>query len=171
MGKAVENKGTKTAAGKAPAKQPAPVAKKVKSASTTKKKASAEAEAEAVVADLLKVAKTAGKAKKVAGSAQEKPTKTKTVAKKGGKKNGAVEKKSGGRDGLHIPKEIRRRFLRRAGNVRVSDSVLGPLDEVSQEIADEAMLLCVRAAVLAGRSTVQPKDFKRALDILGVHIY
>lgn len=175
MGKPTENKGAATAtAGKAPAKQPNP------SSTTTGKKTKAvkalEAKADAVVAEVLKVKKTVAKNTKPVA---EKPKKAKPVAKKGGaKKNGKADHApaasgggGGGRDGLHIPKEIRRRFLRRAGNVRVSDSVLGPLDEVSRETIDDMMLLCVRAAVLAGRSTVQTKDVKRALEILGVHIY
>lgn len=166
MGKPVENKVTATA-GKAPAKQPAPAA----TAATKKKKAKADA----VVAEVLKVKKTAAKKTKPTDSAavSEKPKKAKPVAaKKGGsssKKNGKAD--HAGRDRFRIPNEIGRRFLRRAGNVRVSESVLDPLNEVSREMIDEAFLLCVRAAVLAGRSTVQPKDFKRALDILNVHIY
>ncbi len=169
MGKPVENK---VVAGKAPAKQPAPAAAKTLKKTKTKDIKAMEAKADAVVAEILKVKKTAAKKTKPAAQ-EEKPKKVKPMVKKGGssKKNGKVDHAPAGRDGLHIPKEIRRRFLRRAGNVRVSDSVLGPLDEVSRETIDDMMLLCVRAAVLAGRSTVQTKDVKRALDILGVHIY
>ena len=170
MGKAVENNSAKVvAAGKAPAKQLMPKAKKV-AAKTL------EAQADAVVAEVLKVKKTVAKAKPSASAAAASvgAKKTKPVAKKVTKgKNGATGHPAAarGRDKLHIPKEISRRFLRRAGNVRVSDSVLGPLDEVSHETNDDMMLMCVRAAVLAGRSTVQTKDVKRALEILGVHVY
>ena len=170
MGKAAENK----VAGKAPAKQPAPsAAGKAGKAKAAKDKAT-EAAADAIIAELTKVkpVKASGKTSKKTVEAKEvKKTvakKVKPIAVAGSKKKAKKEKE--GRD-LHIPKEVRRRFLRRAGNVRVSDSVLGPLDEVGKETMDELMLHCVRSAVLAGRCTVQTKDLKRALDIEGIQIY
>ena len=72
---------------------------------------------------------------------------------------------------LTVPKEIRRRLLRRSGNVRVSEGALGPMDKAREEIIDATMLLCLRMAIRAGRSTIQTKDAKRALDILGIQIY
>ncbi len=147
MGKGASEK-TKTVS--VAAKQPAPTMDKKKKVAKAK---ATEAAADAIIAELTKV-----KPAKSSGKTSKKTTEAKEVKKVVAKKVKPVtkQKKKAGKDkgevrDLHIPKEVRRRFLRRAGNVRVSDSVLGPLDEVGKETIDELMLNCVRAAVLAGR--------------------
>ena len=70
-----------------------------------------------------------------------------------------------------IPRAVGKRVFTRSGTERVAKSVFPVLDTVCQEQATKIYDLCVRAIVRDGRSTIQPRDLKRALDITGIKVY
>jgi histone H3/H4 len=102
-------------------------------------------------------------------------TRVKVVAKK---KDDAIiikkkkNKKIGDeRSSVAIPRAVGKRVFTRSGTERVAKSVFPVLDTVCQEQATKIYDLCVRAIVRDGRSTIQPRDLKRALDITGIKVY
>jgi len=77
----------------------------------------------------------------------------------------------GKKNPLSIPRQICKRYFRRAGCLRISDGAIDALDKRAQRRLDRLVSLAARKASLEGRRTILLRDVETAMKICGIQIY